>query len=148
MSDQDYEVGYGKPPRHSQFKKGQSGNTKGRPKGSKNFARTLRNGMNRKMIVSENGERRSITVHEAFVHKLIENALHGKTSDQIRLLREMERLTPDLLEDRSERTTKIVFSFDGGEEGLNLTKQEREKVDRFLELIRSGHDVPLDPLDF
>ena len=27
-----YEVGYGKPPKHTQFKKGQSGNPKGRPK--------------------------------------------------------------------------------------------------------------------
>ncbi len=60
----------------------------------------------------------------------------------------MERLTPDLLEDRSERTTKIVFSFDGGEEGLNLTEQERNKVDRFLELIRAGYDIPLNPLDY
>jgi uncharacterized protein DUF5681 len=32
----EYEVGYKKPPKHSQFKKGISGNTKGRPKGSKN----------------------------------------------------------------------------------------------------------------
>lgn len=38
--DDDYEVGYKKPPKHSQFKKGQSGNSKGRPKGSKN-ANTL-----------------------------------------------------------------------------------------------------------
>lgn len=32
----DYEVGYGKPPKHSQFKPGHSGNRKGRPKGAKN----------------------------------------------------------------------------------------------------------------
>jgi hypothetical protein len=31
----DYKVGYGKPPRHTQFKKGQSGHPSGRPKGSK-----------------------------------------------------------------------------------------------------------------
>lgn len=35
-SDDDYEVGYRRPPKHSQFKKGQSGNRKGRPRGSRN----------------------------------------------------------------------------------------------------------------
>ena len=36
MAD-DYEVGYGKPPKDSQFKEGQSGNKCGRPKGAKNL---------------------------------------------------------------------------------------------------------------
>ncbi|NHK26376.1 hypothetical protein FF098_000480 [Parvularcula flava] len=36
MTKRDYEIGYGKPPAHSRFKKGQSGNPKGRPKGSRN----------------------------------------------------------------------------------------------------------------
>ena len=35
-ADPDYEVGYGRPPQHSQFRPGQSGNPKGRPRGSKN----------------------------------------------------------------------------------------------------------------
>lgn len=34
--DKEYEIGYGKPPKEYQFKKGQSGNKKGRPKNSKN----------------------------------------------------------------------------------------------------------------
>jgi len=31
-----YDVGYGKPPKGGQFQKGQSGNPRGRPKGSRN----------------------------------------------------------------------------------------------------------------
>ena len=37
----DHEVGYGKPPRHSQFIKGQSGNRRGRPAGAKNLKTLL-----------------------------------------------------------------------------------------------------------
>ncbi len=36
MAD-EYEVGYKRPPKHTQFKLGQSGNMKGRPKGTRNF---------------------------------------------------------------------------------------------------------------
>ena len=42
----DYEVGYGKPPRHSRFVKGQSGNPRGRPAGAKNFTTLLEEALN------------------------------------------------------------------------------------------------------
>jgi hypothetical protein len=38
MTKPCYDVGYGKPPPHTRFQKGQSGNPKGRSKGTKNFA--------------------------------------------------------------------------------------------------------------
>ena len=67
----DYQVGYGKPPRHSQFKRGQSGNPRGRPAGSKNFATLVSEALNEPVIVTEDGGRRKITKREAIVKQLV-----------------------------------------------------------------------------
>ena len=67
----DYEVGYGKPPRHTRFTKGQSGNPRGRPPGAKNLKTLLSDALNEFVIVSENGGRRKITKREAIVTQLV-----------------------------------------------------------------------------
>ena len=67
----DYEVGYGKQPRYSQFKKGQSGNPRGRPSGSKNLATLVSVALNEPVIVVENGGRRKITKREAIIKQLV-----------------------------------------------------------------------------
>jgi len=67
----DYEVGYGKPPRNTQFKKGQSGNPRGRPSGSKNLATLVSVALNEPVIVVENGGRRKINKREAIIKQLV-----------------------------------------------------------------------------
>ena len=70
MSETDYKVGYGKPPRHTRFRKGEpSANPRGRPR--KNLAALLVDGLNKPVTVSENGRRRKGTVREAVVSQLI-----------------------------------------------------------------------------
>ena len=44
----EYEIGYRKPPKHTQFKKGQSGNPKGRPKRSESFGQLVREALDEK----------------------------------------------------------------------------------------------------
>lgn len=61
MARKPYEVGYAKPPRKHQFKKGKSGNPKGRPKGSSNFRVAFRKQLAKTAVVSEGGRRRSLT---------------------------------------------------------------------------------------
>ena len=67
----DYEVGYGKPPQNTQFKKGQSGNPRGRPSGSKNLATLVSVALNEPVTVVENGGRRKITKREAITKQLV-----------------------------------------------------------------------------
>ena len=67
MSDEDkpdYKVGYKKPPLDSRFQKGQSGNPRGRPRGSKNFSTLLADALNEPVVVTEDGRRRKISKRE------------------------------------------------------------------------------------
>jgi hypothetical protein len=67
----EYEVGYGKPPRNTQFKKGQSGNPRGRPSASKNLATLVSEALNEQVVVVENGGRRKISKREAIIKQLV-----------------------------------------------------------------------------
>ena len=67
----DYEVGYRKPPRHTRFKKGQSGNPRGRPRGAKNLPTLFSEALNERVIVTENGGQRSITKRQAIITQLV-----------------------------------------------------------------------------
>ena len=70
-NQRDYEVGYGKPPSHSRFTKGQSGNPRGRPRGAKNLKTLLNEALNECVIVTENGGRRKVTKREAIITQLV-----------------------------------------------------------------------------
>ena len=67
----DYEVGYGKPPHHTQFKTGQSGNPRGRPCGSKNLKTLVNEVLNELVTITENSRRRKITKREAIVREVV-----------------------------------------------------------------------------
>jgi uncharacterized protein DUF5681 len=68
-------VGYMNPPEHSRFKKGKSGNPKGRPKKQEDIHTVLQRVLNRKVRV--NGAERKIPIREALIRKLREVALSG-----------------------------------------------------------------------
>ena len=67
----NYEVGYGKPPRHTRFAQGQSGNPRGRPSGAKNFTTLLSEALNEPVIVTEHGGRRKVSKRQAIVTQLV-----------------------------------------------------------------------------
>jgi hypothetical protein len=70
-------VGYGKPPKHSQFKKGQSGNPKGRPRGKRNMASLVGDVLAQKVTITANGKRKRVSSETALLLRLREKALGG-----------------------------------------------------------------------
>src|SRR3954451_22024813 len=75
--ERDYEIGRGKPPKHSQWKPGQSGNRKGRPPGAKNIKTLLGEALNQQVAVNDNGRQRSMTKAEAMATQLANRAAQG-----------------------------------------------------------------------
>ncbi len=73
----EYEVGYAKPPEHTRFKKGQSGNPAGRPKGSLSVGVALNKALNEKITVTENGRVKQMSKLDALVKGLINRAVKG-----------------------------------------------------------------------
>lgn len=74
---EDYEVGYGKPPKGCQFKKGASGNPSGRPKKASDFASELKQELNSKLIINENGQRKVITKSVGLKRQVVNKAVSG-----------------------------------------------------------------------
>ncbi len=70
----EYEVGYGKPPKHSRFKPGQSGNPNGRPKKYVSPISVLSEPV--PMII--NGKQARPSGFEASIRKTAQNAIEGR----------------------------------------------------------------------
>lgn len=100
--DENYEVGYGKPPKHTQFAKGQSGNPRGRPRKHQKRAVRLSDApldqflemeAYRDISLRENGQPISLSAAQAVFRSLVAEAIKGKRLHQkqfIELLKQAE----------------------------------------------------------
>ena len=71
-------VGYGRPPRATQFKPGTSGNPKGRPKGARSVGAILQEVTQQRVTVTENGRTRRLPALEVMLRRLMNDAMRGE----------------------------------------------------------------------
>ena len=91
----DYKVGWGRPPKSTRWRQGQSGNPKGRPRASKNQSTILKEALRQKLQVVERGRTRTISALEGIVRRAVSSALKGDLN-AVKFLLQMEaELSPD-----------------------------------------------------
>ena len=109
--------GYKNPPMEHQFKKGKSGNPKGRPRKKKqsssdpglDLIASVHRELRKSVFVQENGKHREITKLDAFSAQLVAQSVNGKPSQQKMLL---SLLTLHKHEETEQRTLEQLQSYD------------------------------------
>lgn len=112
----NYDVGYRRPPKGKQFKKGESGNPKGRPKGTKNFKTDLEEEFQDLILVREGGTRKTITKQRAMITTMMNKAIKGDTKTAWALFNMLTKLGGNTQEvgevvDLDEEDKKILQQF-------------------------------------
>ena len=93
----DDKTGYGNPPKHTRFKKGQSGNPKGRPKKSKNVKTVLKEVLDKPIQITFDGKTETVSILEAIIKRLSIKALNGDLRATSMLIKEWVSYFPDLV---------------------------------------------------
>jgi len=121
MSKDDDEIGFGKPPKSTRFRKGKSGNPKGRPRGTRNLSTDVRAVLDAKVSIMENGKPRKVSTQLATLMRLREKALKGDIRSMERLLDLAHTIGAEDLARAAER---------------NLSDTEADILERFIEARR------------
>ena len=130
-----YDVGFGKPPKHSRFKKGKSGNPRGRPKGSRNFSSDVKETLEEPIRVTHHGKARTVSTQHAALMRLREKALSGDRHALDRLI-ELARVYND--EEMAEAAAKLDAT------DAEILKDYEAKVLRQGRVAPNGDGKPRD----
>lgn len=131
--EHDYDVGYGKPPRSTRFKPGQSGNPRGRPPKNKDIQTIIKDTLFSPMTIRENGRARSLPKIEVFMMLIMKEALQGDAAAAARLI----RLLPLAVKAQAEQ---VAAQHGAGDEATTSrhSEVEREMLQHFVEMVKDG----------
>jgi hypothetical protein len=129
-NERDYLVGYRKPPKHTRFKPGQSGNPNGRPKGSKNLKTELSEELTERIDLREGGKSLRVSKQRALVKAMTAKALQGDTKAANLVLNLVLRLfqqeqTNEELDDLTMADLEILSKFEREISRANNSKEPK-----------------------
>ena len=117
MSEQEEQVGYRQPPRASRFRKGQSGNPRGRPK-NRHREIPYDSVLGQMVTIKEDGRERRVTAAEAFLLQLAQKGLAGDSAAARASLEAIESARLKTAESVSGPMRIIVTAVDSGADAI------------------------------
>lgn len=123
----EYVVGYKKPPKQTQFKKGQSGNPRGRSKQRPNIQTLLSEELGRQLSFNENGR----IARDSKLRLMVKQAINKAVAGDFRALMHLGKLQTWLQAVDSQRTFRKIESW--------MSPQEAQEI--YMDMIRSGHEA-------
>jgi len=149
--DDDYEVGYGKPPKATRFRKGTSGNPKGRPRGSKKaqvlcrrdtFVRIVMEEVDRKVRVNDGNRVIEVTALQAVLRSLGISALKGSYRAQAKFIAIAKANEDEQNEGNLDAFKAAVEYKEWATQELETRKQAKKSID---DIIPHPEDIRIDP---
>jgi hypothetical protein len=119
----EHDAGFKRPPKASRFKPGESGNRRGRPKGSRNLKTDLNALMKKRISVRQDGETRHVSRQEAILLALFSKAAHGDVKAATTLVGMVMKLNPEAQQQS---------------ESAELTKNDKRIIEDFLRRHSAG----------
>ncbi len=132
------DVGYGKPPKDTRFKKGRSGNPKGRPKRSRNFSKLIEDELGSKVNIREGETTSQVTKQQAIVMRMANRAMNG----DVRALKWIEGYLPDAFF-KDERTNIEAARQELQQILDSVARKHKEELKEVRRELRT-HDIPED----
>jgi Family of unknown function (DUF5681) len=115
--EKTYSVGYGHPPQHTRFVKGQSANPKGRPRGSKNMTTLIDEALDERVTIKENGKTRRVTKRVAMAKQVVNKAAVGNLKAVLFLMLQLKERDKILLSSsEKDIAVRSTWDFDVNEE--------------------------------
>jgi Family of unknown function (DUF5681) len=133
MDDDDYRVGYGKPPLRRRFKKGQSGNPKGRPKKIPDLSELIGEELESTRYVEIDNKRVKLTVAKLLVKQFIRLAMKGDPKALFPALEAADKHQKAA----AKRESQKKHRFPTREEISKMTDQER--TDLYMQTLKKAN---------